>query len=273
MRRLPAPFFLALMLVLCVVLVWWQKRASQRGKMSAPATVSVGLLGGTNRVLNGVGGWFGDVGHAMIGRGGAIEENQKLQAQVADLQGQNQRLTRYHLENAELRKLLQTPKAPGGKSIAANIVALDATNFARRVTLDVGSRQGVRVKDVVYVAQGVVGQVIEVSPFNCVVLLLTDGDSGAIGAMTSRSGAKGILTGNGSALCHLEIMSSYQADVREGDLVLTSGLSDIFPRGLVVGRIIKVTRDRSYSRLTAEVEPAAPLDQISTVYVRTGAGP
>ena len=273
MRRLPAPFFLALMLALCVALVWWQKRASQQGKMSMPATASVGVLGAANRVLDGVGGWFGDVGHAMIGRGGVIEENETLRAQVADLQGQNQRLTRYRLENAELRTLLQTPKAPGGRSIAANIVALDATNFARRVTLDVGSRRGVRVKDVVYVAQGVIGQVIEVSPFNCVVLLLTDGDAGAIGAMTSRSGAKGILSGNGSALCHLEIMSSYGADVRTGDLVLTSGLSNIFPRGLVLGRVINVTRDRSYSRLTAEVEPMAPLDQISTVYVRTIAGP
>ena len=168
--------------------------------------------------------------------------------------------------------MLKTPKAPGGKSIAADVVALDSSNYTRRVTLDVGARQGVRVKDVVYVAQGAVGQVVEVSPFNCIVLLLTDGDAGAIGAMTSRTAAKGLLFGTGGPKCRLEVFSSYQADVREGALALTSGLSDIVPRGLVLGRILKVKRDKSYSRLTAEVEPMAPLERLSVVYVRVGAG-
>lgn len=241
--------------------------------MSAPAAASLGILGGANRVLDNVGGWFGDVGKTMFVRNGIASENAELKARVADLESQNQRLTRFRLENDDLRKLLQTPKAPGGKSIAADVVALDASNFTRRITLNVGSRQGVRAKDVVYASQGVAGQVIEVSPFNCVVLLLTDGDAGAIGAMTSRSGAKGLLFGTGNPTCRLEVMSSYGADVREGDLVLTSGLSDIFPRGLVLGRILKVTRDKSYSRLTAEVAPAAPMEKLSTLWVRTQAGP
>ncbi len=273
MRRLSAPVFFALMLTVCVGLVWWQKRASQNGRLSAPAGATLGVLGSTNRVLDGVGSWFGDVGRTMIRRGGTLSKNETLQLRVADLEGQNARLARLQSENDELRGLLQTPKAPGGKSVAADIVALDASNFTRRITLNVGSRSGVRAKDVVYVAQGVVGQVIETSPFNCVVLLLTDGDAGAIGAMTARTQAKGLLFGTGKPNCRLEIFSSYQADVREGDLVLTSGLSAIFPRGLVLGRVFRVTRDKNYSRLRAEVEPAAPLDKIATVWVRTNAGP
>lgn len=271
-RRLSSPLFIVLMLAVCAILVWWQKSAAQRGALSAPAGASLGVLGATNRVLDGVGGWFSDVGRTMIGRGSVLQENETLRGRVADLESQNRRMTRYRLENAELRGLLKTPKAPGGRSIAANIIALDASNYTRRVTLNVGSRRNVRVKDVVYVAQGVVGQVVEVSPFNCIVLLLTDGDAGAIGAMTSRTAAKGLLFGTGGPKCRLEIFSSYQADVREGDLVLTSGLSDIFPRGLVLGRILKVKRDKSYSRLSAEVEPLAPLEKISTVYVRVDAG-
>lgn len=272
-RRISSPVFVAALLVLCAVLVWWQKNASRHGAMSAPASASLGAVGTTNRVLGGVGGWLGGVGHAIIGRGGLAQENVDLRARVTDLEGQNTRLTRYRLENDELRRLLKAPAAQGGRSIVANIVALDASNFTRRVTLDVGSRQGVRAKDVVYVAQGVAGQVVEVAPLTCVVLLLTDGDSGAIGATTSRTSAKGLLFGTGGARCRFEIFGSYYADVRSGDLVLTSGLSDIFPRGLVLGRIVKIRRDKSYSRLTAEVEPAAPLDNLSSVLVRVGAGP
>lgn len=273
MRRLPAPLFIFLLLALCVGLVWWQKRAASQGKMSMPASASLGALGGANRVLDNVGGWFGDVGKAVFVRNSLAQQNAELRTRVADLESQNQSLTRLRSENDELRALLKTPRTSGGKSIAADVVALDASNFSRRVTLNVGSRSGVRAKDVVYAAQGVAGQVIEVSPFNCVVLLVTDGDAGAIGAMTSRTSAKGLLFGTGQGMCRLEIMSSYQADVREGDLVLTSGLSDIFPRGLVLGRVRKVTRDRTYSRLTAEVEPAAPMERLSAVWVRTAAGP
>jgi rod shape-determining protein MreC len=70
----------------------------------------------------------------------------------------------------------------------------------------------------------------------------------------------------------MTFLDSDAADVREGDTVLTSGLSDIFPRGLVLGRVLKVERDKRYSRLTAQVEPAVPFDQVSAVNVRIGAG-
>ena len=278
MRR-PSPLIsLILLIVVCVVLVAWYKAARRGddkndrmyGGMSPPEQGTLFVLRWVQRPLMAVGNWFGDVGRTMTRRNGIISENEALRKRLADLEGQNQRLTRYRLENAELRQLLKMPKLPGGKEVAADIVSLDATDYARRVILNAGSRRGVRPKDVVYTAHGVVGHVITVSPFSCVVLLLTDRKSGA-GAMTSRTMAKGVVKGTGDPICKMEYVD-FHADVREGDLVVTSGDSTIFPRGLVIGRVLKVEKNKTYSSMNAYIDPAVPFDQISAVWVRVQAG-
>jgi rod shape-determining protein MreC len=98
------------------------------------------------------------------------------------------------------------------------------------------------------------------------VLPLTDRLAG-VGAMISRTLAKGILKGTGESQCQLSYLD-YGADVREGDLVVTSGDSEIFPRGLVLGHVVSIARDPRYSSLTATIEPAVAFDRLSAVYVR-----
>ena len=273
MRRVSSPIFILILLALCATLALWHNASSRRGGVALPSGAALGTVSVVNRVLDVVGNWFADVGKTVVRRGSLVQENARLKNELADWNGRATGVSRLQRENIELRGLLQMPKIANGVTVAANVVALDASNLARRITLDVGARRGVRAKDVVYVAQGVVGQVVQVSPFNCVVLLLSDGETGRVGAMTSRTGAKGILRGTGAATCEIEFIDSARADVREGDTILTSGLSDIFPRGLTLGRVLDVQRDKRYTRLTAVVEPAAPLDNLSAALVRTQAGP
>jgi rod shape-determining protein MreC len=193
-----------------------------------------------------------------------------LRARLADAEGENKRLVRYRRENEELRQLLNMRKPSGGSGVAADVVSLASTDLARRITLNVGARQGVRPKDVVYTARGVVGQVIQVSPLTSKVLLLTDRQSG-VGAMTARTTARGVVKGTGKSDCKMMYLD-FQADVREGDLVVTSGESEIFPKGLIIGRVLRVEKDKTYSNMTAYIDPAVPFDQISAVYVRVQTG-
>jgi rod shape-determining protein MreC len=267
----------ALSVIVAVVLgtgvVVWQNVSSSRGGVAAPAGAVSASLSPLQRSLKASGGWFGDVGRVLMRRGDITQENAELRGQVADLRGQNLRLARLRHENDELRRLLTMRKLPGGKAVAAEIISYDATDFARRVTLSVGSRSGVRPKDVVYCAQGLVGQVTQVSPFTSVVTLLIDRD-GRAGAMTSRTFAKGVVQGTGERICKLSYLD-YSADVREGDLIVTSGLLSgrgaIFPKGVVVGRVVRVEKDKTYSRQEAFIEPAVPFDRLSAVWVRVGA--
>jgi rod shape-determining protein MreC len=281
-RRSSPPVTIILLLVLCAALVAWHYAAHRQGGISAPESGAFIVLRPVQRTLIWVGDWASDVGRAMFRRRSIISENEELQGRVAHLEGTNRRLVRYRNENEELRTLLKMPKSHGGEIIAADVVSLDATDYARRIVLNVGSRDGVRDKDVVFVAQGVVGQVVAVSgkvPLDsCTVLLLTDRMS-SVGAMTARTMARGIVRGNvpeatkDKRLCKMEFVD-YRADVREGDLVMTSGVpSEIFPKGLIIGEVLKVNRDKRYSLLTADIDPAVPFDRISAVWTRVKAGP
>jgi rod shape-determining protein MreC len=85
--------------------------------------------------------------------------------------------------------------------------------------------------------------------------------------MTARSMAKGVVQGTGERICKMTYLD-YQADVREGDLVLSSGDATVFPRGLVIGRVLRVQKNKTYSTMSAFIDPAVPFDRISAVYVR-----
>jgi len=265
--------------VLCVGLVTWHYLARRHGGISLPESGAFLALRPAQRMLLGTGDWVSDVGRTMMRRNGIIRENESLRARLADVEGENKRLLRYRKENEELRQLLHMRKKPSGTNIPAEVVSLASSEFSQRILLNIGSRQGVRPKDVVYTARGVVGQVIEVSAFSAKVLLLTDRQSG-VGAMTARTTARGVVQGPdaatrakfGEAICKMSYFD-FQADVREGDLVVTSGVSEIFPKGLIIGRVLLVEKDKTYSRMTAYVDPAVPFDQISTVYVRVQTEP
>lgn len=276
MKRL-FPLLLVL-LVIAGVLVIWQRKARQSERLSAPESATFALLRPGQKVLLAVGGWFMDVGRVVFRRGDILSENARLRTYSSKLQSQNERLRQYERENDELRALLNLPKPPGGTPRAAQIVSYDATAATHQIFLNVGTKQGVRVKDVVYAPEGIVGQVIvpttQIVPVSTsAVLLLTDRASG-IGAMVGRTGVTGVVQGTGGDLCKLAYLP-FHADVRDGDFVLTSGLvvknGGVFPRGLPIGRVVKVERDKTMSRLTAYVAPAVPFSKLSTVMVRTGA--
>lgn len=276
MRR-PLTFFLVL-LAIAGVLVFWQKRAQKSGGISTPASLTFGILRPGQKIVLSIGGWFSDVGRVMFYRQDLASENKNLRGRLADVEGQNLRLQRFRRENEELQSLLKMPKPPGGNSIAAQIVSFDVTDYTQQIFINVNQRQSVRWKDVVYTAHGLVGQIVNADykllpiPTSQVVLL-TDRTS-SVGAVVARTGALGIVQGTGGVLCKLNYLD-FHADVREGDIVLSSGLvvkiGGVFPKGLVIGRVIKVERDKTLSRLTAFIDPAVPFDQITSVLVRVGA--
>ena len=197
------PLFLILLLVAGVFVVW-QKRARQNHQLSAPESAVFAVLRPGQKVLIGVGDWFSAVGRTMFKRGGIVAENEKLKANLTGLQNENDRLRRYKSENDELRALLNMQRPAGGTAVAAQIVSVSTTTGAQQIFLNAGAQQGVRVKDVVYSSQGVVGQVIapnsRLFPFpTSQVLLLTDRMSG-VGAVIARSGATGVVQGTGCLL-------------------------------------------------------------------------
>ena len=255
--------------VLCLGLVTLQNAAMGNGRLDPVAGVGTALLSPLQGGLNGIGAYFSDIGRVIVHRGDLASENTRLRAKVLDLEAQNAHLSSFQRENNELHGLLNMPSPLPGRNIGAEVVSATRGDVARRLTIGAGTRSGVAVKDVVYCAQGLVGQVSSVGPWTSVVTPLVDRDGGA-GAFVSRSGAQGLVVGNGSDVPKI-LYLPLNADIRAGDLLLTSGTGQsegaIYPRGIVIGHVLKVEQDRAYSRQNAYVAPAVIPENLGAVWI------
>lgn len=255
--------------VACLGLVAFQNAAMGRGRLDPVAGAGTAFLSPLQSGLNGMGAYMSDIGRVLMHRDDLASENTRLRGRITDLEGQTARLSRLQRENTELRGLLKMPNPLPGHNIAADVVSATRDGATRRLTLGAGTRSGIAIKDVVFCAQGLIGQVSAVGPYTCVVTPLVDRNGGA-GAFVSRSGAQGLVVGNGSDVPKM-LYLPVNADMRAGDLLLTSGAGQgdgaIYPRGIVVGRVLKIEKDRALSRQNAYIEPAVIPETIGAAWI------
>lgn len=192
-------------------------------------------------------------------------ENQTLRAQVAALEQQVVRLEELEQSNERLEQLLQFRPRLDVKAVGARVIGRDPLPWSRTLTVDRGERDGIRRGMAVLAPQGVIGQVIEVGRWAGRVLLLTDHNSG-IDAVVQRSRARGIVQGALNEGCLMKYVRRGD-DLAVGDLVFTSGLDGIFPKGIMIGHVVEVSRRHRGLLQVAQVQPSAPLDRIEEVLI------
>ena len=216
-----------------------------------------------------VSSWIGrSIGRTWTGYVDLVDarrDNQHLQDQVAALQGELVRLGELERENARLAELLSFRARIGGAVYGARVIARDPGPLSMTLTLDRGERDHVRRGMAVLAPQGVVGQIAEASYAAARVVLLTDHNSG-IDAIVQRSRARGIVQGGTDGSCYMNYLSR-DADIAVGDRVLTSGLDGIFPKGVVIGEVVELSRSYNGLLQSAVVRPGVALDQLEEVLV------
>ncbi len=204
--------------------------------------------------------WFGYMALVETRR-----ENEDLRERVAALQSEIVRLGEVEQANRRLSDLLQFRSRLRGTVYGARVIARDPLPWFHTLTVDRGEADGVRRGMAVLAPQGVVGQISEVGRRSARVLLLTDHNSG-IDAIVQRSRARGIVQGGPERDCYMNYVGR-DADVRSGDLVMTSGLDGIFPKGAVIGEVVDVGRRHRDLLQVAVVRPSAPLDRLEEVLI------
>lgn len=167
-------------------------------------------------------------------------------------------------QNQRLKQLLEVQRTLGMDVQLARVVGVDLGQFRHRIVLDVGVNEGVSVGQAVIDGYGVVGQVIETLPHSAVVMLITDPNH-AIPVMLKRTGLRTIAYGLGATGQLVLPTVPMSADVRAGDVLLTSGLGGRFPSGFPVGKIVAVEPDRNHMFARARVQPAAALERTGEV--------
>ncbi|NLN38395.1 MAG: rod shape-determining protein MreC [Smithella sp.] len=199
---------------------------------------------------------------------GLEEDNRKLRQTVAELQAQLILYQEGRLEADRLRQLLSLQQEYQHSFLAARVIGKEQGAFSRSLWINKGSAHGLKPGMPVMVSQGVIGRITDISWHNSKVMLLID-QSSNVDALIQRTRAQGIVRGAGTRDCVMRYVSKTQ-DVREGDLVLTSGLSNIFPRGLLIGRVSNVGRTDFGLFLQINVVPFADFASIEEVMVVTG---
>jgi len=153
-------------------------------------------------------------------------------------QGKERFLFEIEEENKRLRRLLDLREHSIYEGLASSVIAREPGNWFNTILLDKGEKSGVKENSVVITPEGLVGRVIKINKNSSQVLLITDPGS-EIGALIQRTRIQGVIQGRKRDLI-LKYLS-LEVDVREGDLVLTSGLEGgLFPKGMVIGRVKKI---------------------------------
>jgi rod shape-determining protein MreC len=215
---------------------------------------------GTSSVLDGIRHvWYGYVGLRQV-----RAENEVLRRQLAEAQIALQEQKALADRTRGLEQLLELRDRSNLQTVAAEIIAGGATADFRTVTIDKGAREGLLRDMAVIAPAGVVGRVVVPSVSAAKVQLLIDRNTGA-GALIERSRAQGFVVGEGDEWLRMEFVSEV-ADVAAGDVVVTSGIDGIYPKGFIIGRVVTVEKSGgAYKRIL--VRPAVDFSSIEEVLV------
>ncbi len=171
---------------------------------------------------------------------GLAAENEALKRRITELETERNRLLEADATNRRLRDLLDFRQQLPPKAVTAAVVGNSASPWFHSIILDKGTADGVSKGMAVVSTLGVVGQVVEVTSRSAKVLLVTDPYSG-VDVMVQRSRSRGIVSGsleNGPVMKYVK----RSEDIRLGDRLISSGLDGVFPKGLLVGTVIKVEK-------------------------------
>jgi len=192
-------------------------------------------------------------------------QNVALKRRVSELEQELVTLREEMLRAGRIRELEESNNSIEGKELIARVIGVNPTIWFSAVIIDKGSSDGIEKFMPAVSASGLAGYVVEVYLYSSKVLLLTDPNS-KVSVMTQRSRARGVVQGDESAGCLLKYVES-TADVKEGDVLVTSGNSKIYPEGLLVGRIETLTREAGTLFQQARVAPATDFEKLEEVAI------
>ncbi len=215
------------------------------------------------------------VSTTIVQRGRVSEENAALRRIAIDLMTERSALVDYRLENERLRELVgflvAFPEEELAEMIPARVIGMPGGRVVESMRIDKGLRDGLEVDMPIVVPGGLAGKVSSVSDDHSLIEPLTSASSG-VSVMTERGRVRGVVKprfGGGSHRVSWEIdYVQARSDVREGDLVVTSGLGGIYPAGITVGRVVRAVEGPL--TMSIEIELAVDFSTVEQVFVLTG---
>ena len=245
-------------IVLCVIsilLLTFYIREGESGPIHGVRSVVTAITSPVRYAGSVVASPFNALGNVLSNLTASQETLSDLKAQNEELTAQVAELSEAQETASRLESLLGLQSTYNLESTAARIIGESSDAWSRTVTIDKGSSDGFAINMPVCNSAGVIGQIIEVSANTSSVRLITDENSG-VSAMVQSTRAQGILQGQPDGTLRLEYVST-DADVQEGDIIVTSGIGGVYPKGLPLGTVSTVVREENATYYTITVTPAS----------------
>lgn len=252
------------LLILFTLLFWLVTIQVKAGRLTFMEKPVLAVSGFFERFITGAYNAVGSVGQGYAFLVRTHRENERLTVEVEHLRLENSITNELLIENERLRDLLGFKKLQPLNSVTAQVIGMESSPSSRTVTIDKGSENGINKDMAVITSAGIVGKVHAVLPGTAKIILLTDPGS-TLAVRVQRNREEGLLEGK-LARCALKYVSFY-ADIQEGDLLVTSGLDGIYPKGLPVAKVFKVTKHEASAFQTVVAEPAVSFSRLEEVLV------
>jgi rod shape-determining protein MreC len=262
---------LGVLIVLAVVLTVWQHAAWSRKARAWPERVIIRVLTPGVSVLSAVVAGVGDIAFSLAAAGRLGRENRCLRDEAARLRADKTRLAEYVLENRQLRFLLKAPTPAALETVGVGeVIACSPGLLNRRVKIRVADGVELAKDDILLSGGCLVGRVLEAVGSAAEAVLIVDSQH-AVAVVDQRSRDQGMLysqpSSGGPNLLRLDKIIG-RSDIMVGDLMLTSGVGQVYPKGIPVGRVIEIMASPSNPRVvSAVVKPLADLQHLEFVTV------
>ena len=261
-RQRTAVLFIAVMLGHILLI---SAQVNSRGGVPLLEVVTFGAFAEVQRAAAGVTGSVRSVWRGYVDLRHVRTENDALKRQLSDLQVQFQHERALAERARQLERLLGFKTEIRLDTIPALIIGAGATPDIRTMTLDKGASSGVKANMAVIAPTGVVGRIVTPTATAAKVQLLIDRNAAA-GALVSRSRAQGVIVGTGDDVLRMDYVQGV-ADVKVGDIIETSGIDGIYPKGFVIGKVEGVERGSGSVYKTIRVRPAVDFTRLEEVLV------
>ena len=254
--------------VLCIILVLLN--ISSVGKVTIFEDISgiiiTPIQSGVKRILQ----LGGNIPKALSDYENLKEENEKLKTELYATNKALREVDQYKIENDSLKKILSIAKENSDFEFEiASVIGVDEGGYSNIITINKGSLSGLKARDIVITAEGVVGYISKIGTTFAKVTTILD-SSCEIGAIVTRTNDIGVVEGNmtlaSDGLCKLSYLEN-GVSLNAGDSVETSGISGLFPGGLLIGRVKSLKPESHGVSQYAVIEPSVDIENLDTVFI------
>ena len=261
-------FILSALTVVCFALI---AVSFFTDKLTAPVqNVLSYVITPLQKGINGMGLWLTDRADYFATIDELRQQNEELKAELDNVKEKNLVLVQDQIELNNLRELYALDnKIPGYDKVAARVIGKGSGNWFSTFTIDKGSRDGILVDMNVICGNGRVGIVTDVTDNTATVRSIIDGNSNVTGMLVTSSdtcNVRGDLELMDSGYIHLEYMQK-DVDVSDGDMIVTSNISDKYIQGILIGYVKNITEDANSLTQSGYLVPAVDFERLTEVLV------